>query len=231
MKELIAVLPYLNSHTTEAVFIIVLDRRRPDSLLGCAYRPPSAPVSYCSFLSESIGNLWSISSCNLILLGDFNVNILSPTLFTQQRWYLNNLISDFNLRNMITSPTVTPSQSCPDLILAPDHLPKDYKVISSSITSLDGLTYHHLVSISVALLLHRSPRNKHVHKYRSQPLDKVDFQGLPSHISREFQTTDILCMSLDDATAFSQRSILAGLVAECPEVQAHSSNKPGPPLR
>ena len=179
-------------------------------------------------LSESIEKLWSISSCDLILLGDFNVNILSPTLSTQHR-YLNNLISDFNLRNMITSPTRTPSQSCLDLILAPVHLPKDYKVISSSITSLDGLTDHHLVGISMALPLHKSPRNKHVHKYRSPPLHKADVRGLLSHISRAFQTTDISCMSLDEATAFWQRSILAGLDAECPEVQARSSSKPRPP--
>ena len=164
----------------------------------------------------------------LILLGDFNVNILSLTLSTQHR-YLNNLISDFNLRNMITSPTRTPSQSCLDLILAPVYLPEDYKVISSSITSLDGLTDHHLVGISMALPLHKSPRNKHVHKYRSPPLHKADVQGLLSHISRAFQTTDMSCMSLDEVTAFWQKSILAGLDTECPEVQARSSSKPRPP--
>ena len=130
---------------------------------------------------------------------------------------------------MITSPTRTPSQSCPDLILAPVHLPQDYKVIFSSITSLDGLTDHHLVGIRMALPLHRSPINKHVHKYRSPSLHKADFQGLLGHISRAFQTTDISCMSLDEATAFWQRSILAGLDAECPEVQDCSSYKPRPP--
>ena len=189
---------------------------------------PSTPVSYWSFLSESIEILWSISSCDLLLLGEFNVNILSPMLSTQQR-YLNNIISDFNLRNMITSPTRTPSQSCLNLILTPVHLAKDYKVISSSIPSLDGLTDHHLVGISMAIPLHRSPRNKHVLKYRSPPLHKADFQGLLSHISCALQTTDISCMSLDEATASWQRSILAGLDAECPEVQDRSSNKPCPP--
>ena len=164
----------------------------------------------------------------LHLLCSCTRHILSPTLSTQHR-YLNNLISDFNLRNMITSPTRTPNQSCLDLILAPVHLPKDYKVISPSITSLDGLTDHHLVGINMALPLHRSPRNKHVHKYRSPPLHKADFQGLLSHISRAFQTTDISCMSLDEDTAFWQRSILAGLDAEGPEVQARSSNKSRPP--
>ena len=129
---------------------------------------------------------------------------------------------------MITSPTRTPSQSCLDVIPAPVHLPKAYKVISSSITSLDSLTDHHLVGISMALLLHRSPRSKHVHKYRSPPLHKADFQGLLSHMSRAFQTTYISCMSLDEATAFWQRSIFAGLDAECPEVQARPSNKPRP---
>ena len=93
---------------------------------------------------------------------------------------------DFNLRNMITSPTRTPSQSCLDLIRAPDHLPNDYKVISSSISSLDGLIDHHLVSISMSLPLHRSARNKHVHKHPSP--------WLLSHISRAFQTTDMWCV-------------------------------------
>ena len=227
MKESIAVRPYLNSDTTEAVFITILDKRRPVLLLGCVYRPPSAPVSYWSFLRESIQKLWSISSCDLILLGDFNVNILSPTLPTQIR-YLNNLISDFNLRNMITSPTRTPSQSCLDLILGPDYLPKDYKAISSSLTSLDGLIDHHHVGISLSLPLHRSPRNKHVHKHCSPPHHKADFQGLLGHISGAFQTTDISCMSLDEATAFWRRSILARLDAECPDVQACSSNTPPP---
>ena len=130
---------------------------------------------------------------------------------------------------MITSPTRTPGQSCPHLILAPDYLPKDYKVISLSITSLDGLTDHHLVGISMALPVHRSPRNKHVHKYCIPPLHKADFQGLLSHICCAFQTTDISCMSLDEATAFWQRNILARLEAEFPVVQARSSNKPRPP--
>ena len=160
--------------------------QEPSSLIArLCIKTPSDPVSHWSFLSESIEKLRSISSCDLILLGDFNVNILSPTLSTHNR-YLNNLISDFNLRNMITSPTRTPSQSCLDLILAPVHLPKDYKVISCSVTSLAGLTDHHLVGISMALPLHRSPRNKHVHKYRSPPLHKAEFQGLLSHISRAF---------------------------------------------
>ena len=232
MKESIAVRPCLNSDTSEAVFISVLDKRRPVLLLGCVYRPPSAPVSYWSFLSESIEKLWSISSCDLILLGDFNVNILSPTLSTQHR-YLNNLISDFNLRNMITSPTRTPSQSCLDLILAPVHLPKDYKVISSSWRpNLPSPCRHKHGSTTwlMALPLHRSPRNKHVHKYRSPPLHKADFQGLLSHVSRAFQTTDISCMSLDEATAFWQRSILAGLDAECPCRSASSQTNPTLPL-
>ena len=186
---------------------------------------PQRPGLLLVFLSESIEKLWSISSCDLILLGDFNVNILSPTLSTQHR-YLNNLISDFNLRNMITSPTRTPSQSCLDLILAPVHLPKDYKVISSSITSLDGLTDHHLVGISMALPLHRSPRNKDVHKYRSPPLHKADLQGLLSHISRVFQTTDISCMFLDEATAFWQSCILAGPDAECQKCKLAPQTNP-----
>ena len=220
---------YLNSDTTEAVFMAVLDRRRPVLLLGCVYRtpPPQRPGLQLLF-SQWIH--WKTLVNFLLqphLTGRFNVNILSPTLSTQHR-YLNNLISDFNLRKMITSPTRTPSQLCLDLILAPVHLPKDYKVISSGITFLDGLTDHHLVGIGMALPLHRSPRNKHVHKYRSPPLDKTDFQGLLSHISRAFQTADISCMSLDEATAFWQRSILAGLDVECPVVQARSSNKPRP---
>ena len=131
---------------------------------------------------------------------------------------------------MITPPARTPSHSWLDLILAPVHLPKDYKVISSSIISLDGQTDHYPVGISMALPLHRSPRNKHVHKHRSPPLHKADFQGLHSHIFRAFQTTDISCMSLDEATDFCQRGIVAGRDAECPEVQDPSSNNPVLPI-
>ena len=40
VKESIAVRPCLNSDTSEAVFITVLDKRRPVLLLGCVYRPP-----------------------------------------------------------------------------------------------------------------------------------------------------------------------------------------------
>ena len=129
---------------------------------------------------------------------------------------------------MITSPTRAPSQSCLELILGPDHLPKDYKVIASSITSLDGLI--DLVGTIMVLPLHRSPRNKNVHKNCCPLHHKADFQGLLGHISRAFQTTDISCMSLDEATAFWQRSILPGLDADCPEVQACSSNNPPLPL-
>ena len=44
VKASIAVRPYLNSDTTEAVFITILDKRRPVLLLGCVDNP-GAPVS------------------------------------------------------------------------------------------------------------------------------------------------------------------------------------------
>ena len=99
--------------------------------------------------------------------------------------------------------------------------------ISGGVNNTGVTLYLEYIRIQPVVNLFRV--NKHVHKYRSPPLHKADFQGLLSHISRAFQTTNISCMSLDEATAFWQRSLLAGLDAECPEVQARSSNKPRPP--
>jgi len=64
------------------------------------YRPPNSNNDYWSLLEESIDRAYSIHSNNIIVTGDFNINILHSH---QNKMSL--LISSFNSVQLITEPT------------------------------------------------------------------------------------------------------------------------------
>ena len=75
-------------------------KHRSNSFLICStYRPPNSRVSHWDDLNVNIERALDIYP-NIILLGDFNENLLNENLT-----HLKNIMLVNNLRNIITTPT------------------------------------------------------------------------------------------------------------------------------
>ena len=85
-------------------------------LIGSTYRPPDCPSSFDEF-SLVMENLWRKRS-NIILLGNFNVNLSSSCDPSLKRKF-TNVHCKFNLKNVIDVPTriTGDSSSLIDLII------------------------------------------------------------------------------------------------------------------
>ena len=85
-------------------------------LIGSIYRPLDCPSFFDEF-SLAMENLWRKPS-NIILLGDFNVNLSSSCDSSLKRKFMN-LLCKFNLKNVIDVPTriTGNSSSLIDLII------------------------------------------------------------------------------------------------------------------
>ncbi len=93
-------------------------RNLPSYTIACLYRPPSASTSFWYSLQYALEQLESSVGCdNLVVMGDFNVDMLAKV--NSQKRLLLNLMSSFNFKNTVDSATRTTdrSQSCIDLIL------------------------------------------------------------------------------------------------------------------
>lgn len=83
-------------------------------LLGLYYRPPNSTSDYWDYFENNI-ELVSDLNCDLLILGDFNQDMLK----TNTNNHLKQIMSKFSLTNLINEPTrITPtSETCLDLIL------------------------------------------------------------------------------------------------------------------
>ena len=91
-------------------------KNTPSLLVGCIYRPPSTPASYWKSLCQ---DLMCLQGEQLVLLGDLNVDSLTPG--TPSFASLNaHLLLPYNLTNCISDPTrITPtSRTAIDYILS-----------------------------------------------------------------------------------------------------------------
>ncbi len=72
-------------------------------LIGGFYRPPNSNNNYWTLLEESFDRAYNTSINNIIITGDFNMNLLG-----QQALKMENLISSYNLTQLIAE-THTPN--------------------------------------------------------------------------------------------------------------------------
>ena len=77
---------------------------QPEVLIGCCYRPPSAPMAYWEDIQYSLELIQSkTKSQHLPLLGDFNVDMRSS--HSPQNNHLDNRMHQYDLINHVQSPT------------------------------------------------------------------------------------------------------------------------------
>lgn len=83
-------------------------------LLGLFYRPPNSSAEYWDHFDSNIESASDLNN-DIIIMGDFNQDMLQINVNNQ----LNRIMTKYNLKNIITSPTriTSSSQTCLDLIL------------------------------------------------------------------------------------------------------------------
>lgn len=102
--------------------------------VGVVYRPPNQEVDFLSELGAMIRYLHFSNHHNIIVLGDFNVNLLAHS---RESLFLSTLVNDLLLTQIIKDPTrVThDSHSLIDLIIVNNDLPiEDSGVIDCSLS-------------------------------------------------------------------------------------------------
>jgi len=85
------------------------------TLVGCCYRPPDRPVSFWTELESNLERACSGRQEMTVLVGDFNVDFTETASSTARP--LEEILTRFNLRNFVTSPTRVTSSSASTLDL------------------------------------------------------------------------------------------------------------------
>ena len=102
--------------------MLKLETRFVNILIGCLYRPPSAPKSFWGALDQQLEEVLGVEHPppTLLLTGDLNVDVLD----TKHPHYnhLHSFLATHNLTNHVSSPTRYSStrNSCLDLLLCQD---------------------------------------------------------------------------------------------------------------
>ena len=91
-------------------FLLISLNLKPGNLLcGLFYRPPSSPLVVVT-LESALESLPPAKLNSLILLGDFNIDFLSPS--DSLHYQIQSISDKLSLRQVITAPTrVTPTTS------------------------------------------------------------------------------------------------------------------------
>lgn len=142
-------------------------------LVGIIYKPPL--VNYAKLSSvESVLSLLSTNYNNLILLGDFNINVLEHT---KDKLYLDTLLQTFSLTQVISEPTriTRDTQTFIDLICIDSELDLEL----SGTMEMFNLSDHRLVYSLI-----KDVGLKHINKsvtYRDfRNFDKETFEAVMS---------------------------------------------------
>ena len=164
------------------MWVEVKDARAP-LVIGCIYRPPSAPVgAWLQFEDHFESSIQLRPKSDVILTGDFNVDCLDPTHPHQS--HLKHFLATFNLENHVTAPTrISPQRSsCLDLFLTSEELP----VVGCKVCPAETVnTDHDLVLLSLSRISSKPQRKtscrpsramfKIKHEIFSQDIEQSDF--------------------------------------------------------
>ena len=148
----------LESETLECMWLELKQRRGPAFFLGVYYRKPDSGIDHLNDLEENFENVLALST-NVIVMGDFNVNMLTQNNFTVK---VNEMCNLLQFNQVIKEPTrVTPhSRTLIDLILVSNTMGD----LDSGIHSV-GLSDHSL--IYVILKIERMKNRPKITSFRS----------------------------------------------------------------
>ena len=133
---------------------MILPKTRP-ILTGVCYRPPKQG-DFFDLLEQSCSQINDFMEMEIVLMGDFNTNILQQDKGTSLSESLNNFKCVFGLTQLITEPTriCDNSETIIDLIFVSDSL----KICQSGVRAI-GLSDHLLIYCTRKV--HKMQINKH----------------------------------------------------------------------
>ena len=97
---------WTSSHHSLELLFVDIRLRQGNMLIGLFYRPPSAPVSIIDDLDATLSDIHPTRLSCTLLLGDFNINLLSATPNINPCFLpMKDLAGKFNLTQVVTEPT------------------------------------------------------------------------------------------------------------------------------
>ena len=127
---------------------------------GCVNSPPNSSPGFWSLLTDCLDDPTKQNVSDLIILGDLNVNALSPTPAPQFSRF-SQFLPDMQLMNIINELTRLISYSCLDLILVPVNMAPGVHKDNTTVSFLDGARDHHQITSNIVLT--SAYRNPQVH--------------------------------------------------------------------
>jgi len=115
-------------------------------MLGTVYRPPDTSVTFWDQYNYHVESI-SPTNDKLLILGDFNIDVLKVR--APQHNHMQQHCREHCLKNIVSQPTRSPSNSCLDLVLCSE----DISGAKCNVIPQPGLTDHHLLVVSVDLPL------------------------------------------------------------------------------
>ena len=156
-------------------------------LIGVAYRPPN-DLNFLSHFENIILRASSETNKSLILIGDFNCNVLAPNSHATK--HLLSTTTDLQLTQLVTAPTriTDSSRTIIDLIFCSNRM-----ITSSATVTPCSLSDHHIVSCNINIKPTRPPP----HFLQTRPLHRCDTEALtqdlesaPWHVAELFDEID-----------------------------------------
>ena len=89
-------------HCESELLSVLLDVKQGPLLVGVAYRPPGSDSDF-SLPEASIGSLDFMSARHVLIVGDFNVDLVPP--LSPSATELTALMEGFCLHQMVSTPT------------------------------------------------------------------------------------------------------------------------------
>ena len=172
--------------------------RKKSQLVGCYYRPPGQRVEQWEHLQASIERAQAVSD-DIILVGDFNVDMLDAT--DHHRHHLCSVMDQFDLTNQVTSATRVTGSSATmiDLFLTTKPIVGDCEVLKVDVSdhyALLGRASHAVFKEQVL--------------YRSRNFDKVDWEAMNCALRAKLQAYT-LSSDLDESVERWQNIVLTEL--------------------
>ena len=212
-------------HTVAEMLILLIDlptgTPSAETVIACSvYRPPASPVSYWENVSTELDSLHS--QHNVIVLGDLNVDTLTPS--TNLR-HLISLCSEFHLANTVNLPTRFPSNTALDAALCSRDLPHH----TTQVIAMNGISDHYLVVLSIQYRIHGFS-NSHVTRVHKPGLHRLNFAELTSELRTKCNTSLSPDKSLHDNAYALTKCIASVLNHHSPvcNVPVPNSKRPRP---
>ena len=169
----------------ETIWLEIINPSSKSIFVCSAYRPPSAPNSWVDGLANEIRKATSCVDTEVLLFGDFNINYaIEPPQF----WV--NALEEFNMSQVITTPTRVTDKSCTLLDHVYTNKPENICEINVPIIALSD---HYPVCITRRFNKSAIKKRKHIEiQYR-------DFKNFDENLF----LNDLLEVNLDDLEQIS----------------------------